>query len=56
MNVDTNQFSAKLILHDGETSSLPYERFSKKYSDDVIFAQEENRVIKCLKTQQWIEA
>ena len=39
MNVDTKQFSAKLILHDGEASSLPYVQFSKKFSDDVIFAQ-----------------
>ena len=39
MNVDTKQFPAKLILHNGETSSLPYEWFSKKFSDDAIFAQ-----------------
>lgn len=36
-NVDTKQFSAKLVLQDGETVSLPYEQFSKKFSDDVVF-------------------
>jgi len=36
-NVDTKQFSAKLVLEDGDKLTLPYEQFSKKFSDDVVF-------------------
>jgi len=43
-NVDTKQFSAKLVLPDGETASLPYEQFSKKFSDDVVFVPRRKEV------------
>jgi len=43
-NVDTKQFSAKLVLQDGGTVSLPYEQFSKKFSDDVVFVPRRKQV------------
>eukprot|EP00092_Neocalanus_flemingeri_P003588 GFUD01003848.1.p1 GENE.GFUD01003848.1~~GFUD01003848.1.p1 ORF type:complete len:407 (+),score=150.31 GFUD01003848.1:162-1382(+) len=35
--VNTKKFSAELLLESGEKVSLPYEQFSKKFCDDVVF-------------------
>jgi len=43
-NVDTKNFSAKLLLSSGESTSLPYEQFSKKFSDDVVFVPDRKHV------------
>jgi len=45
MNVDTKQFSAKLKLNDcGVSINLPYEQFSKKYSDDIVFIPDKKNI------------
>jgi len=43
-NVDTKTFSAKLLLSSGDTISLPYEQFSKKFSDEVVFVPDRKRI------------
>jgi len=43
-NVDTKNFSAKLLLSSGESTSLPYEQFSKKFSDEVVFVPDRKHV------------
>jgi len=43
-NVDTKNFSAKLLLSSGESISLPYEQFSKKFNDDVVFVPDRKHV------------
>jgi len=43
-NVDTKNFSAKLLLSSGESTSLPYEQFSKKFSDEVVFVPNRKHV------------
>jgi len=36
-NVNTKKFTADLVFDAGERVSLPYEQFSKKFCDDVVF-------------------
>jgi len=43
-NVDTKTFSAKLLLSSGDTISLPYEQFSKKFSDEVVFVPDRKHI------------
>jgi len=44
-NVDTKQFSAELKVGDGgECINLPYEQFSKKYSEDVVFVPDKKHI------------
>jgi len=43
-NVDTKSFTAKLILANGDKIRLPYEQFSKKFTDDVVFVPSRKRV------------
>merc|ERR1712025_1445286 len=44
-NVDTKQFSAELKVGDGgESINLPYEQFSKKYSEDVVFVPDKKHI------------
>jgi len=44
-NVDTKQFSAELKVCDGgECINLPYEQFSKKYSEDVVFVPDKKHI------------
>ena len=43
-NVDTKTFSAKLLFSSGDTISLPYEQFSKKFSDEVVFVPDRKRI------------
>jgi len=43
-NVDTKTFSAKLLLSSGDTISLPYEQFSKKFNDEVVFVPDRKHI------------
>jgi len=43
-NVDTKEFSAKLLLAGGDHINLPYEQFSKKFNDDVVFVPDRRKV------------
>lgn len=43
-NVDTKSFTAKLILDNGDKIRLPYEQFSKKFTDDIVFVPSRKKV------------
>jgi len=43
-NVDTKEFSAKLLLASGDLINLPYEQFSKKFNDEVVFVPDRRQV------------